>query len=95
MNEEVDRVVVVYNSFVSPLVQHVTVAELLPVPLEALGRAEDADAQEPTAPLLEGGLPLDFFFEPEPREIKRLSQTPENTDAHLIFPRREARHGKN
>ena len=33
----VDQVLVVYNAFVSPLVQRVTVQEILPVPLAALG----------------------------------------------------------
>jgi len=69
VNEEVDQVVIVYNSFVSPLVQRVVDAELLPVPAEALGRGEGDDPDEPVAPLHEGGLALDFFFEPEPRQI--------------------------
>jgi F-type H+-transporting ATPase subunit gamma len=75
VKEEVDQVVLVYNSFVSPLVQRVTVAELLPVPAEALGRTqaeeEGLEAPEP-APVQthdEGGAPMDFFFEPEPRDI--------------------------
>jgi len=71
VNEEVDQVVLVYNAFVSPLVQRVTVAELLPVPAEALGRSEEGEEgePEPAAALHEGGMPLDFFFEPEPRDI--------------------------
>jgi len=56
---EVDRVVVVYNAFVSPLVQKVTVSELLPIPTEALEGAKD-DAPKHG---------VDFFFEPEPRQI--------------------------
>jgi F-type H+-transporting ATPase subunit gamma len=56
---EVDRVTLIYNSFVSPLVQRVTVTEVLPIPSEALsGEAER-----------ELGHPVDFFFEPEPRQI--------------------------
>jgi F-type H+-transporting ATPase subunit gamma len=56
---EVDRVIVVYNAFVSPLVQRVTVSEVLPVSTELLeGKADD----EPKHP-------VDFFFEPEPRQI--------------------------
>jgi F-type H+-transporting ATPase subunit gamma len=60
-NEEVDRVVVVYNRFESALTQTVTEQELLPLS-EALletdeeGRKEDA---------LRG----DFIFEPEPEQI--------------------------
>ena len=69
---EVDRVVLVYNSFVSPLVQRVTVAELLPVPAEALGRdGEEAEGEPEPAPGHDaaGDHPTDFFFEPEPRNI--------------------------
>jgi F-type H+-transporting ATPase subunit gamma len=60
-NEEVDSVVVVYNAFVSPLVQRVTVSEVLPVPLEELARREEELGPRSVAP--------DFFFEPEPRDI--------------------------
>jgi F-type H+-transporting ATPase subunit gamma len=56
---EVDRVVVVYNAFVSPLVQRVTVSEILPVPLEAI-QAEGAEERTHA---------VDFFYEPEPRDI--------------------------
>jgi F-type H+-transporting ATPase subunit gamma len=58
---EVDRVVLVYNAFVSPLVQKVTVTEVLPVPQEALQATED-DADTKAA----AG---DFIYEPEPEEI--------------------------
>ena len=69
VNGEVDQVVVVYNAFVSPLVQRVTVAELLPVPAEALGGVE-GENEDAVAPVThEAGSPLDFFFEPEPRQI--------------------------
>jgi len=58
---EVDRVVVVYNAFVSPLVQKVTVSEVLPIPTSVLeGTGEEALPSEGT---------VDFFFEPEPRNI--------------------------
>jgi len=59
VNREVDRVVVVYNAFVSPLVQRVTVSEVLPVPIEALEREESEDRQYTP----------DFIYEPEPEEI--------------------------
>src|SRR5215203_5265142 len=36
VNGEVDRVLVVYNAFVSPLVQRVTVSEVLPIPEHVL-----------------------------------------------------------
>jgi F-type H+-transporting ATPase subunit gamma len=59
VNGEVDRVILVYNAFVSPLVQKVTVSEVLPIPTDVLeGAAEDKPSY-----------PVDFFFEPEPRQI--------------------------
>ena len=60
-SEEVDRVVLVYNAYVSPLVQRVTATDLLPIPEEALAGEE---GETETA-----GHPIDFFFEPEPRQI--------------------------
>jgi F-type H+-transporting ATPase subunit gamma len=60
---EVDRVVVVYNAFVSALVQKVTVRELLPISQELLEQAAE-DAGEDAI----GGTP-DFIYEPEPEEI--------------------------
>jgi F-type H+-transporting ATPase subunit gamma len=62
VNREVDRVVVVYNAFVSPLVQRVTVRDLLPVPQEALEGGAEAEQDA------EGHTP-DFIYEPEPEEI--------------------------
>ena len=59
---EVDRVVIVYNAFVSALVQKVTVRDLLPVPQDLLDKA--AEAEEDAT----GGTP-DFIYEPEPEEI--------------------------
>jgi F-type H+-transporting ATPase subunit gamma len=61
VNGEVDRVIVVYNAFVSALVQRVTVADVLPIPTAALEGTE--------AETHEAGHPVDFFFEPEPRQI--------------------------
>ena len=63
VNGEVDRVVVVYNAFVSALVQRVTVRELLPISRELLEQKEEDESVEPT-----GGTP-DFIYEPEPEEI--------------------------
>jgi F-type H+-transporting ATPase subunit gamma len=65
VNGEVDRVVIVYNAFVSALVQRVTVRDVLPIPqalLEGTGNDDDADAERRT------GTP-DFIYEPEPEEI--------------------------
>ena len=61
VNREVDRVVVVYNAFVSPLVQKVTVTEVLPVPTEVLEPDEEERADRQYSP--------DFIYEPEPEEI--------------------------
>lgn len=61
--QEVDRVVVVYNKFVSPLVQRATVADLLPIPEDVLEGSKDEDDEKKEA--LRG----DFIYEPEPEEI--------------------------
>jgi F-type H+-transporting ATPase subunit gamma len=62
VDKDVDRVVIVYNAFVSPLVQKVTVRDVLPVPQDLLERAGEAE-EDAT-----GGTP-DFIYEPEPEEI--------------------------
>jgi F-type H+-transporting ATPase subunit gamma len=59
--EEVDRVIVVYNEFVSPLVQRVREQEVLPIPEELLEHRED-EARE-------AALLGDFIYEPEPEQI--------------------------
>jgi F-type H+-transporting ATPase subunit gamma len=61
VNGEVDRVVIVYNAFVSPLVQRVTVSEVLPIPEHVLA----TDEEEAETKRLSG----DFIYEPEPEEI--------------------------
>jgi F-type H+-transporting ATPase subunit gamma len=61
VNSEVDRVVIVYNAFVSALVQKVTVRELLPIPQDVLEGAENEDERSTGTP--------DFIYEPEPEEI--------------------------
>ena len=58
--EEIDRAVVVYNQYVSPLVQRVTVQEVLPISEQLLAREGD----ETTEALLG-----DFIYEPEPEQI--------------------------
>jgi len=60
-NGDVDRVVLVYNHFVSALVQHVTVSDVLPISEETLGTG----AEEREHDRLVG----DFIFEPEPEQI--------------------------
>jgi len=57
--EEVDRVVLVYNRFVSALVQRVTTSDLLPIP-ETVLQGEQVEETQTTA---------DFIYEPEPEEI--------------------------
>jgi F-type H+-transporting ATPase subunit gamma len=59
---DVDRVVMVYNHYVSPLTQTVSVEELLPIPRHALEEEEEKSAHEIA---LEG----DVIYEPEPEEI--------------------------
>ena len=61
VNGDVDRVVLVYNHYVSPLVQQVTVQDVLPIPEEALAQGDEE--QEEAA---QRG---DFIYEPEPEEI--------------------------
>jgi F-type H+-transporting ATPase subunit gamma len=62
VNREVDRVVIVYNAFVSALVQRVTVRDLLPVPQDLLQAAGEAERDAL-------GATPDFIYEPEPEEI--------------------------
>src|SRR5918911_3154564 len=61
VNGDVDRVVIVYNAFVSPLVQRVTVSEVLPIPEDVLTTDDEESEQQRLAG--------DFIYEPEPEEI--------------------------
>ena len=58
---EVDRVVLVYNTFVSALTQSITDQEILPISADIL----ETDEEERRDDALRG----DFIFEPEPEEI--------------------------
>jgi F-type H+-transporting ATPase subunit gamma len=58
---EVDRVVLVYNTFISALTQRVTEQDILPIAPDILETDEDERAVD----TLRG----DFIFEPEPEEI--------------------------
>jgi F-type H+-transporting ATPase subunit gamma len=60
-NEDVDRVVLLYNRYVSPLVQRVTATDLLPIREETLAGEDAAEEREGPKP--------DFIYEPEPEEI--------------------------
>jgi len=62
VESEVDRVVLVYNRFVSALVQRVTVTDLLPIPEDVLEAGDDTTPRE-------DALRGDFIYEPEPEEI--------------------------
>ena len=57
--QAIDRAILVYNHFESPLVQRVVEQDVLPVSRELL--AEEADAQD--------ALAGDFIYEPEPEQI--------------------------
>jgi F-type H+-transporting ATPase subunit gamma len=59
--EEVDRVVIVYNRFVSALTQQVVEQDVLPIPESILEAGEDAEKAE--------ALLGDFIYEPEPEQI--------------------------
>ncbi len=58
---EVDRVVLVYNTFISALTQRVTEQDILPISADIL----ETDEEERRDDALRG----DFIFEPEPEEI--------------------------
>jgi F-type H+-transporting ATPase subunit gamma len=59
--DEIDRAVLVYNHYVSPLVQRVTEQQVLPISEEVLGR-EGEDEHE-------RAMLGDFIYEPEPEQI--------------------------
>jgi len=58
---DVDRVILVYNHFESPLVQKVTEQEVLPIPEHLLTTDDDERRED--------ALRGDFIYEPEPEEI--------------------------
>jgi F-type H+-transporting ATPase subunit gamma len=57
----VDRAVIVYNHFVSPLVQRVVEQDVLPIPEEMLAAGDEEQRQ--------AALLGDFIYEPEPEQI--------------------------
>jgi F-type H+-transporting ATPase subunit gamma len=61
LSPEVDRAIVVYNHFVSPLVQTVVEQDVLPIPEEMLEQREEEER--------EAALLGDVIYEPEPEEI--------------------------
>jgi len=79
-NAEVDRVVLVYNRFVSALVQRVTTVDLLPIPESVLEAAEEIPAEE------RGPVRGDFIYEPDPEEIlQRLLPVYLETEIYRAF----------
>jgi F-type H+-transporting ATPase subunit gamma len=80
-NGDVDRVVLVYNRFVSALVQRVTTVDLLPIPENVLQGGGDAEADEDKGPVRG-----DFIYEPEPEEIlERLLPVYLETEIYRAF----------
>ena len=61
-SEEIDQAIVIFNHFISPLVQKVTEQEVLPIPEHVLESGEDEERDE-------AALRGDFIYEPEPEEI--------------------------
>jgi F-type H+-transporting ATPase subunit gamma len=79
-NAEVDRVVLVYNRFVSALVQRVMTVDLLPIPENILeAKEEEPDGEK-------GPVRGDFIYEPEPEEIlERLLPVYLETEIYRAF----------
>jgi F-type H+-transporting ATPase subunit gamma len=73
----IDRVEMIYNSYVSPLTQHVTRQTLLPLTHEAIGGGQDADADPASTREAPGsGAPQPVqraavAYEPDPEKILR------------------------
>jgi F-type H+-transporting ATPase subunit gamma len=59
---QVDRVEMIYNSYVSPLTQNVTLQRLLPLSHSAIAGEQDGSADRPRTPV---------DYEPEPEKILR------------------------
>jgi F-type H+-transporting ATPase subunit gamma len=59
--EEIDRAILVYNHYVSPLVQRVTEQQVLPISEQVLGKDEEDERDR--------ALLGDFIYEPEPEQI--------------------------
>lgn len=69
-DDELDRVELIYNSYVSPLTQRVTQERLLPLAHATIGSEEDeAEEEEQAQRAGRGPTPVDY--EPEPEKILR------------------------
>jgi F-type H+-transporting ATPase subunit gamma len=72
--EEIDRAIIVYNEYVSPLVQRVVARDVLPISEELLESGDEAER---------AALHGDFIFEPEPEQIlERLLPTYLETEVY-------------
>lgn len=71
IDEEVDRVEVIYNRYVSPLTQHVYTQTLLPVQEAGITGegSEDEAGVEPEGELAEAHARASWEYEPEPEEL--------------------------
>lgn len=70
VDEEVDRVELIYNRFVSPLTQHVWRQTLLPLQqAEVVGEGADAEEEPDETESGGGQARSEWFFEPEAEEL--------------------------
>ena len=73
VDEDLDRVELIYNRFVSPLTQHVWRQTLLPLQqAEVVGEGADAEEEPATEESGEGGgtqARSEWFYEPDPEEL--------------------------
>jgi len=71
IDEEIDRVEVIYNRYISPLTQHVYTQTLLPVQQAAIvgEGSEDEIGVEPEGELAEAHSRSSWEYEPEPEEL--------------------------
>jgi F-type H+-transporting ATPase subunit gamma len=70
VDEEVDRVEMIYNRFVSPLTQHVWRQTLLPLQqAEVVGEGADAEAEPEDADADQAQGRSEWFYEPDPEEL--------------------------
>jgi F-type H+-transporting ATPase subunit gamma len=70
VDEEVDRVELIYNRFVSPLTQHVWRQTLLPLQqAEVVGEGADDEEEPDETESGEGQARSEWFFEPEAEEL--------------------------
>jgi F-type H+-transporting ATPase subunit gamma len=70
VDEEVDRVELIYNRFVSPLTQHVWRQTLLPLQqAEVVGEGAEAEEEPDETESGEGQARSEWFFEPDAEEL--------------------------